>query len=53
MTNKQVNESVGSSAKKLSDQQVLKGVVARSTSVNPFLLMMNFRISYLTWLKHA
>ena len=38
--------------KKLDNEQVKKKLV-ENASVNPFLLLMNFKITFRTWLKHA
>jgi hypothetical protein len=35
------------------NKEIIEFVVKKENAVNPFLTIMNFKISYKTWLKHC
>jgi hypothetical protein len=39
--------------KNVTKEQITNCIVKKENGVNPFLLVMNFKISFKTWLKHA
>jgi len=38
---------------KLTNEQIYNNIVKKENGVNPFLTVMNFRVSFKTWVKHA
>merc|ERR1712086_329017 len=38
---------------KLSNEDIFQSLIKKENGVNPFLTVMNFKISYKTWLKVA
>jgi hypothetical protein len=38
---------------KISNEQIFDGIIKKENGVNPFLTVMNFKISFKTWLKVA
>jgi hypothetical protein len=39
--------------KKLSNDEIFNSIIKKENGVNPFLTIMNFRVSFRTWLKVA
>lgn len=39
--------------KKLSNEEIFNCIIKKENGVNPFLTVMNFKITFKTWLKHA
>ena len=37
----------------LSNEEIFNSLIKKENGVNPFLTVMNFKISYKTWLKVA
>lgn len=40
-------------SKNLSNDEIFDGIIRKENGVNPFLTVMNFKISFKTWLKQA
>ena len=41
------------SKKNISNSDIFNSIIKKENGVNPFLTVMNFKISYKTWLKYA
>lgn len=39
--------------KKITTEMIEESIVSKKNGVNPFLAVMNFKISVKTWIKHA
>lgn len=39
--------------KRLKNQDIFNSIVKKENGVNPFLTVMNFKISFKTWIKYA
>jgi hypothetical protein len=39
--------------KKMSNEDIYNNIIKKENGVNPFLTVMNFRVSFKTWIKHA
>lgn len=37
----------------LNNESIFNNIIKKENGVNPFLTVMNFKISFKTWLKHA
>ena len=38
---------------KTSNEEIRESIIAKGNGVNPFIAVMNFKISIKTWIKHA
>ena len=43
----------GKSTAKLENDEIFKSIIKKENGVNPFLTVMNFKISFKTWIKFA
>lgn len=41
------------SSSSLTNDQIFNNIISKKNGINPFLTIMNFKISFRTWLKHA
>jgi hypothetical protein len=37
----------------LNNESIFNNIIKKENGVNPFLTVMNFKISFKTWLKHS
>ena len=45
--------SIQNQNKKLSNEDIFNSIIKKENGVNPFLTVMNFKISFKTWMKFA
>ena len=45
--------NIQNQSKKLSNEDIFNSIVKKENGVNPFLTVMNFKISFKTWMKFA
>lgn len=45
--------NIQNQTKKLSNEDIFNSIVKKENGVNPFLTVMNFKISFKTWMKFA